>query len=422
MTDLLPYLVHSAVTNAMIMLLIFSLARPKRGRAACLAAVLAACLLDSAVNALCYYRNEQTLVVYVTMFEMIPALLLTKFLFYDSCMQWCFNIITALNIHCVARLLARGLSACLPYPDAGVIAFRVLLLGGVSWAFYRHLRSLYAQVQECWGQYMLASLSLLLAFGYIMVIYNSLPQYWTFYALISAVTVCFYVSLFWSLRALSEKYALREENQRIKVNDRLLRASANAMAQRLALMDALAAQSRILRHDQRHFDAALLELLRAGKSEEASRFLERRAASGPVQPKNWCENHAANAAATFWLSLAECEGIRCEASLDIPRDPGVDSLELSMALSNLLENAVHGCQALPPERRWLRVAASCAGQLLLSVENSCAPDVKLDERGLPAAEEGGGVGTQSVLAFAERACGEALYDISDGVFRVRLML
>ena len=68
MTDLLPYLVRSAVTNAMIMLLIFSLARPKRGRTACLAAVLAACLLDSAVNALCYYRNEQTLVVYVTMF------------------------------------------------------------------------------------------------------------------------------------------------------------------------------------------------------------------------------------------------------------------------------------------------------------------------------------------------------------------
>ncbi|HBT63548.1 MAG TPA: ATP-binding protein, partial [Ruminococcaceae bacterium] len=53
----------------------------------------------------------------------------------------------------------------------------------------------------------------------------------------------------------------------------------------------------------------------------------------------------------------------------------------------------------------------------------CTEGTVLDESGYPlACEEGHGIGSKSVIAFAKKYGGELLYKIENGVFRVRLLV
>ena len=63
------------------------------------------------------------------------------------------------------------------------------------------------------------------------------------------------------------------------------------------------------------------------------------------------------------------------------------------------------------------------GRLLLEMENPCPEDTILDENGYPVTlEEGHGIGSKSVIAFAKKYDGELMYQIENKVFRVRLLV
>ncbi|MDK2809040.1 MAG: hypothetical protein PWP24_1777 [Clostridiales bacterium] len=63
------------------------------------------------------------------------------------------------------------------------------------------------------------------------------------------------------------------------------------------------------------------------------------------------------------------------------------------------------------------------GRLLLEMENTCPKGVQLDENGYPIAlEEGHGIGSKSVIAFAKKYDGELFYEVQEESFRVRLLI
>lgn len=427
MTNVLPDVVRGTATNVYILALLFSLVRPRYNRRKTLIAMSVIFLLDAGLNTVFYMSGNYTAVVYSSILLFVPVLFAAKFMFKENLMQWCFNVVTTMNVFAVILFLSFRLSRPLPHPEYSNTIIRTILFATVIVCFSRVLRPLYQRALKYWRAYFIAGISILACFFYVLVAEGDVEQALTekagILAMLCVVTVGVYGSIFWSLKALSEEYALREENLRMKAGEDLLRLSANAMERRLAVMDEADKTASILRHDQRHFDAALLELLRTEKPADAIQLLERRIATAPIRPKNYCQNPAVNAIVGHYITMAEGMGIRCETALDIPKDPGVDSLELAMALSNLLENAIRGCADLTQEKRFLRCVATCAGQLLVGVENFCGPDVKLDESGLPLnAESVHGTGTKSVLAFVKRCNGDAVYDIKNEVFRVRLLL
>lgn len=95
-----------------------------------------------------------------------------------------------------------------------------------------------------------------------------------------------------------------------------------------------------------------------------------------------------------------------------------------MALSNLLENAIHGCEALPNEaQKYIRFTCFNVGRLAMEISNPCFADTILNENGQPNSEvEDHGIGTKSVLAFAKKYDGEILYHVEHCVFTVRLLI
>jgi sensor histidine kinase regulating citrate/malate metabolism len=88
-----------------------------------------------------------------------------------------------------------------------------------------------------------------------------------------------------------------------------------------------------------------------------------------------------------------------------------------------MENAITAVSALPAQRRALRFTAVNTGQLILELSNPYDGEVALDENGFPISrEKGHGKGTRSVAGFVKECGGELAYEISDGIFKVRLMV
>jgi sensor histidine kinase regulating citrate/malate metabolism len=164
--------------------------------------------------------------------------------------------------------------------------------------------------------------------------------------------------------------------------------------------------------------------LEQGKNNEAAALLGNNNQAETKISRIYCENHTVNAAVSHYAHLAEQSGIPLEITLDIPRDLTVDSLELSMVISNLMENAIQVCEKLPESQPpYIRFTARSVGRLLLEMENPCPEDATLDENGYPVANKAGhGIGSKGVIAFAKKYDGELLYKVEEGIFRVRLLV
>ncbi|MCH3908332.1 MAG: GHKL domain-containing protein [Sphaerochaeta sp.] len=418
-----PDLIRSFTTNLMVAVLIFSLAQPRKALWKVYLVTFLICILDMIPNGICYAKGQYHLVVLVDVFVLIPALLLIKPMFHDTFIQWCFNIITSLNTLCVVRFLGLEMFPSAPHSPYSVTVVRVVLLALIAWLFYHKLRPLYILAQQHCAPYFVVATAILTGYGILMTHSTQFSSYPLLYAFLTIITILFYLSVFWSLREISENVMIHEENLKMKDDEAILYASTKAMEHSLHLMEDSQKQMQIASHDQRHRDATLLGLLKEGDTEHAKAMLSQKLDTAPQQPKRYCHNSVINAITTYHLAQAAQQGIAFRSNLDIPEQPGIDSFELAMTISNLLENALHGCMDLPADHRWITFTASCTDQLLLQVSNSCAPDVRLDSQGFPVSHQTGhGIGTRSILAFVNQHQGQVRYDITDGTFRVRMIL
>ncbi len=178
-----------------------------------------------------------------------------------------------------------------------------------------------------------------------------------------------------------------------------------------------------MRHDRRHFEALLIALLQDGKIEEAQKCLEERLAQEPCASVHYCDNPTVNAALTYYLELAKRKHISVNVSANIPAKLHVDEMQLAIAISNLIENAIKATEKLPEDERRIEITAKHKSQLLLEIVNSCDGPATLDEDGHPVTtEEGHGTGTRSVLAFVNQTNSEIRYIAEDRRFVVRMIV
>lgn len=222
---------------------------------------------------------------------------------------------------------------------------------------------------------------------------------------------------------IRKEYDLLENQMKSVSENELLYLSAKAMRNRLMAAEEKVETERIIRHDRRHFEAMLYELLENNNVDKAKELLKDRLSVEPAKMRRWCDNETINATIEYYVKKAESLDIKTDVSLNIPKELSVDSLQLAIALSNLIENAIHANEKLPEEERFINMKAVCKRQLLISIANACADGIKLNENGLPFTEkEGHGIGTKSVLAFAEQNNSEVVYCVENNVFTTQLMI
>lgn len=426
MPTLFPDLLRSVITDVMLVLLLSTMATPKY-KSKAVYIIATAIILVANVGANCYFylSENYTAVFFVDLAMLMVIGIALKPLFTDKIMQWCFSYITMVNIYCIVVFLSYMLSDIFPSPIYGMAYLRLILFSVIVFVFHRWVSALYRSVLDYWHIYLLPVAALLAClmsyffFGDVKETMTSIPL---LFVMLLGLSV--YVSIIHSFKTITEQYAMREENQKMQAEREYLQLAAGTMSGRLKLMEEVSVQNSRAAHDRRHFNNVLLELLERGETGEAAALLQSQNQATPIISKVYCENPAVNAAVCHYAALAEQAGIPAEIALDIPDDLNVAALELSMVVSNLMENAIQACERLPKNQTsYLRFTCRSVGRLMLEMENPCAGDAVLDENGYPVArEEGHGIGSKSVLAFAKKYDGELLYKIEKGVFRVRLLV
>ncbi len=428
MESLFPDLLRAVITDVMLVLLLSTMATPKY-KSKDIYIIATTIILVANVSANCYFylAENYTAVFYVDLAMLMVIGIALKPLFADKIMQWCFSYITMVNIYAVVVFLSYMFCDIFPRPIYGNAYLRLILFAVIIFVFHKWVSKLYRKVLDYWHIYILPVISLLaclLSYFFGGNIEETLNSNYVPLLFVMLLGLSVYISIIHSLKTITEQYVMREENQKMQTEREYLQLAAGNMSQRLELMEEVSAQNSRAAHDRRHFNNVLLELLEQGKSGEAASLLQNQNQTAHKVGKVYCENAAVSAAVCHYASLAEQVSIPTEIELDIPKELPVDSLELSMVVSNLMENAIRACGKLPQNRfPYLRFTCRSVGRLLLEMENPCAEDTALDERGYPvASEEGHGTGSRSVIAFAKKYDSELLYRVENGVFRVRLLM
>ena len=137
----------------------------------------------------------------------------------------------------------------------------------------------------------------------------------------------------------------------------------------------------------------------------------------------YCQNPLINAALTVYLSRAREEGIPITVSVDLPQDLNCSG-DLSIVLSNLVENALIASRKQPEDRRNITVLARRQGDMLnILVKNLFDAPVALDEEGLPVTKvKGHGISMKSLARFRDKYGASVLCQQKDGWFLTYLQV
>lgn len=424
----LPDFLRGTVSTVANILLMMTLLQPKYSKRVTRLAMLGILAVDLGMAIYCYLSENLTLLSKLDVILFAVLCFAVRPLFKDTFMQWLFSYLTVVNISYIVIILSFIGSRPLPYPAYAHTVLRILLFGAILMILNRYVRPLYRQAVEHWSAYFTVALGIYITINYYVLTSDDIVVTFTEQAvpllLVIFIGLAAYTSIFLSLKSLQREFHVKEDNQKMQAEREYLQLAAGNMARRLELMENVSAQNSRAAHDRRHLNNVLLELLDQGKPGEAAALLKGDQQAVSKISKVYCENHAVNAAVCHYAGLAEQAGIPTELTLDIPVDVNADALELSMVVSNLMENAIQACGKLGEGASpYLRFTCRYAGRLLLEMENPCGEDVVLDENGYPiAGEEGHGIGTKSVIAFVKKYDGELLCQIENGVFRVRLLV
>lgn len=310
-------------------------------------------------------------------------------------------------------------------PETNFINFfgRLALYPLVFWLFWRKVREPFQYVlrgtARGWGAFAFLALAYhvtaILLFNFPSAITDR-PAELPAMLLFLLLTPLTFWRLFDALRQQRELHEAREREQ-------LLDIQTEALERRMEQTALADKRLSVQRHDLRHRFRALHAMLERGEVADALAYVDASAeALSETKPRRWCENAVLDAMFAAYFGMAEAEGVRVEASLDVPEKLGVSAAELSTVFANALENALQAVRPLPEERRVIRCECIRRPQFMFSVSNPYEGTVRFDDEGRPVAlEKGHGFGTASIAAYCEKHGAFCDYAAENGWFTLRMV-
>ena len=260
----------------------------------------------------------------------------------------------------------------------------------------------------------------------IMVLYYPAPYwYWThdnWYRFIIITVYLLFLAVYYLLyiqaNAIVEKYALEKRQLLMAQQEKLWESE-------LARQKATAALVFQQRHDMHHHNAVIIEMLQKGDADQLKTYMKSvDAALDAHNTNSFCTNPIANSILNVYARRAEAEGIKITFRVTVPKNIGIDNIDLTCVLGNTLENALEGCLRLPKdeEKEIIFTVKFIDNRLRVQVENTCRNDIVFDDELPVTQKQGGGTGIKSILYTAERYDGTAGFSVIDGKFITQIVL
>lgn len=354
----------------------------------------------------------------------VPAILLTYWAANDTPAQAVFNYTTQIMVSALSASMIRWLAEGLGLSEAVhlllLCAFYLTVIY-LEWRLLRQpFRMLIQVIPARWG---VLTLIPCVFCGYLILVSawpgsyleNDAQRIYVYAAVVPLVFV--YVAVFKSLLA---QYRIQMERQ----SAALVTVQITALKEKLQKVKEVEEDIRIQRHDLRHQLQAVRELVSRGDKDAALDFLD--TAQQRLDERKtvrWCRPPVLDAVFSSYFDQAVRQGIPVEATISLPDTLSLDESELALVLANALENAIHANLALPQERRAIRCKMVGSPSVMLEIANPCAGAVSFDGSGLPVTQrKGHGLGVQSISAFCKKHGAVCQFDLTDGWFRLRLVL
>lgn len=232
------------------------------------------------------------------------------------------------------------------------------------------------------------------------------------------------ISLFGIFLLLYEMYCVAREftrNARLDRENQLLAMESRRYMELQTYLD----NTRHLRHDFRQHLHVIAGLTEAGQLEELKSYLHQYESELSEHRPALCANAAVDALAGHYDHEAELQGIPVEWQLELPRQLPIPEADLCTILGNLLENALHASQKLPPEQRRVQVLARMLSPAMLGlvVENRYDGVLKKQQGSLRSTRhEGPGIGLVSIETVVHKYNGSLHLETEDHIFRVNVLL
>ena len=181
---------------------------------------------------------------------------------------------------------------------------------------------------------------------------------------------------------------------------------------------------RRLRHDFRHQLAVLSTLAEEGEFEELRKYLGKMVQGIPSNSRNrLASDPELDALLQYYAYEAEHAGVRFASRIEVPVEQYVKSVDLTVVLGNLLENAIQAAGRCTDERYVDLRVGKVSDVCMIQVRNSY--DGLIDERGgrfFSTKHDGMGMGLESVRLTAQRLHGECSVKHDGHVFTVCVSL
>lgn len=205
----------------------------------------------------------------------------------------------------------------------------------------------------------------------------------------------------------------------------LLENELRDMQAHIEEVERLYAQIRSVRHDIGNHVSVLSALLAQGKTKEAGRYLDALQETADTGlPAAETGNPVTDVIFGEKARDAGKRGISFAADFHYPADMGFNAFDISVILSNALQNAIEAAG----EGGFVRVSSfRSRGAFLITVENSFDKGpARRDWGGLPQTTKGGtgwhGFGIKNMKAAAEKYCGDVELLQEPGLVRLTVLL
>ena len=354
----------------------------------------------------------------------VPATVLTYWAANDTPAQAVFNYMTQIMVSALSASIIRWLTESMGLSWLVNVLLMCIFYLTVIYLEWRYLRKPFRMLIQVmparWG---VLTLIPCVFCGYLILVSawpgsyleNEAQRTYVYAAIIPLVFV--YIAVFKSLLA---QYRIQMERQ----STALLTVQISALKEKVRQVKEIEESIRIQRHDLRHQLQTVTELVSHGDRETALEFLDAARKRLDEQKEiRWCRPPVLDAVFSSYFDQAQNQDIPVEADISLPDTLPVDEGELAIVLANALENAIHANLLLPTKQRKIRCRMVGTPGVMLELSNPCADDVVFDSNGLPIAQrKGHGLGVQSISAFCHKNGAVCQFDLTDGWFRLRLIL
>lgn len=253
--------------------------------------------------------------------------------------------------------------------------------------------------------------------SYLLYVYTSLLS--THPVLMMELVFTFF--LFIILLYLQEYFVSIDEMIEKENRNHILELSTDSMKKQLAILTESQEQTRILRHDIRHYASMAEQYATMGdfnKIIEITRKINEQNES--VSVKRFCSNQSVNLLLSNYL--APLSDTDMNLQILVPEDSFIQDMDLCVLIGNTLDNAVRSIQNCRKQKSLSLILQCNEEKLYMELKNSCEGTVSFHD-GLPlSTRQGHGYGSKSIRYLAEKYHGIYSFELSGDMFITKVIL